>query len=370
MTIILLFLSGCLLIYLGFVLRNAWYFVRIPSSESSTSRLPKVSLIIPARNEEDSVSQCLQSAIAQQYPPDLLEILLINDHSEDHTEAIAKTYFPDNPQLQILLNEGQGKKAAIATGIRHSTGEIILQTDADCTSDPEWVISMVRYFSDETAMVSGPVRLNFQPSVFQQLQALESMGLIGLGAGSIARGRPNMCNGANLAYRKSVFLQVNGFEGIDQVASGDDELLLQKIHLAGYEIRFARDPKAIVSTPAMKNWLSFKRQRLRWVSKARAYIDKSINRIQLISYLGFCLFPALIIAGSWNPVLWWGILFGLLVKSAADYPLMNAVAEFFDQKKLLKWLPLLEIVYIPYVLWIGIAGNLLKHYQWKGRKVK
>ncbi|WNJ20151.1 glycosyltransferase [Pontibacter sp. G13] len=366
----------CMLIYSAFIWRNAYFFAKIPAETlRSDEWLPKVSVIIPARNEERRLPTLLNAVVNQNYPSDRLEILVVDDQSEDATSGIAKLMSTKHPNLrliQILPEEGRSsKKNAITRGISFANGEIILQTDADCVMGPSWVRSMVAYFGANTAFVAGPVQLTYEYRMFEILQALELIGLTAIAGGSMAAGKPNMCNGANLGYRKSVFKEVNGFEGIDHVASGDDELLLQKIHRLGkYEIRYARHRKAIVRTGALDSWEGLKRQRIRWVSKARHYVDRKVNRIQMLSYLGFWSFPIGFLLGFWWPQAWVWTAGIALVKGLADYALMYQSAKFFHKLHLLRHFALLQLVYVPYVIWIGIAGNFSKSYYWKGRKVQ
>ena len=371
----LLICSGCLLFYLGFVLRAAWYFHRIPCNKPQTSFLPFVSVVIPARNEAAYIRQCLLSVLQQDYPSEKFELILVDDHSTDETLQIAQSLQAAYPKLKTLNLSEQDrnayKKAALSLGIETAKGEIILQTDGDCQAKTNWLRSMLAQFEDDTVLVSGPVHLTYEDHWLPKLQSLEYIGLVCLGAGSLAAGSPNMANGANLAYRKAAFEAVGGFKGVDGVASGDDEFLLHKLHQAyPGRLRFAKCPAAIIRTPAQPDWSSLRRQRLRWVSKARAYQNRWVNVVQLLSYLGFVSFPLTFLYGFWYS--WsWGLLgVCFLLKCLTDYVLMRKGAAFFHKLPLLRWLIPLELLYIPYVLWIGIAGNLISSYEWKGRKVK
>ncbi|MDX2247126.1 MAG: glycosyltransferase [Bacteroidia bacterium] len=369
------FTGLCLTIYIFFILRSAWFFARIPCPDQKKSELPFISVIIPARNEAPHIAECLHSVLKQNFPVKKFEVILINDHSTDATKGIALVISQKYSNLKVIDLADTGinsyKKAALSAGIAVAQGEIILQTDADCRVGKNWLSAMSSCFDSDTALVSGPVMLTYQKKWLQRFQALESLGLVAIGAGSMAAGKPNMCNGANMAYRKSVFTEVGGFEGIDGVASGDDELLLQKIHLQKkYGLQFARCKDAVVRTSALETWPELKAQRLRWVSKARSYKNRSVNRIQLIAYLGFWAFPIMggmsLMSAKWLIPL--SVLF--LAKLAADYFLMYQSAKFFHKLHLLPWVFLLQFVYIPYVLWIGLAGNLVKTYTWKERKVQ
>jgi cellulose synthase/poly-beta-1,6-N-acetylglucosamine synthase-like glycosyltransferase len=374
MEYVAVFFALCVLFYAAFISRNAWYFARLRCPPASWQALPPVTVVVPARNEAAHLATCLQALLAQDYPRDLLEVILVNDHSTDATRQIALVLAQKDPRLRVLDLPGTvqqaHKKAALTLGIEAARGEIILQTDADCHMGVHWVNRMVRHFAPDTALVAGPVRLQAGPHWLEELQALESIGLIAIGAGSLAAGHPNMCNGANLAYRRSAFQAVDGFAGIEEVASGDDELLLQKMaRLPGQGLRFAKCRDAIVTTAALPTWPALRAQRLRWVSKARAYLNRRVNVVQLISYLAFLGFPVLLGLALWDPTYWRLLGELILLKVAADALLMYQAAKFFHTFPLLKRLPLLELLYTPYVLWVGLAGNLVKQYSWKGRTV-
>ncbi|RMG26482.1 MAG: glycosyltransferase [Bacteroidetes bacterium] len=367
-----LFFLLCMTFYALFVLHSAWHFMRLRCRPllPHPAGLPAVTVIIPARNEAACIGACLQSVLAQEYPPQLLQVVLINDHSTDATRDIALAIAREDPRLQVLDLQAEGinsyKKAAILQGMAAARGELIVQTDADCRVPPRWVAAMVAQFEPEVMMVSGPVRLTYGTSLLEKFQSLESMGLVALGAGSLAAGRPNMCNGANLAYRKAAFEAVGGYSGIDAVASGDDELLMHKMHQQFPRgLRFAKCRQAVVCTPALSHWKALRAQRIRWVSKARFYQNKWINVVQLIFYCAFWGFPLLLLTGQW---MYLGAICAL--KMAADLAIMLPAANFFHNLRLLALLPVFQPFYIAYVLWVGIRGNFVKTYQWKNREVR
>ena len=171
---------------------------------------PKVSVVIAMRNEEKHVTRLLSAFKNQIYPADSLEFILVNDHSTDATLDLLEKAKQSNLQI-VNMPVGQfGKKNAIAKAVQIAKGEIILLSDADCSFTSNWVRTMVSYFSNANVMlVSGPVNFHKQNSIFQSLQALEFTSLIGSGAGAIGMGNAIFCNGANMAYRKSVFLELN-----------------------------------------------------------------------------------------------------------------------------------------------------------------
>lgn len=370
MLLLSIFFMLCMLYYVFLILRAAWYF-SIEEKKECKQTAESISVIVPARNEAKNIITCLESIFAQDFEGEW-EVILVNDHSTDDTARFAREFSSDQAHFSLLeLSDTSGKKAAITAGIEAAKYDIILQTDADCIVPHKWLQAMSDGFSPKTEMLSGPVLLSHGSSYFEQLQSLEYFGLVVLGAGSLLSGHPNMANGANIAYRKSTFEAVGGFAGIDHVASGDDELLLQKVSERGIDIiNFAKSRDAIVVSPAQPRWAQFKAQRLRWVSKARGYRNRWVNMSQVISWLAFFGMAFCSLAAIWIVNLWpWALcMWGL--KIAADFWLMSLAARFFQQPKLMRLFLLLQIVYVPYVIWIGVAGNLVSTYLWKGRRVK
>ena len=249
-------------------------------------------------------------------------------------------------------------------------GEIILATDTDCSFSPTWVQTMAFYFEDSSIkLVSGPVEFHKQKGVFQSLQALEFASLIGSGAGAIGIDSAIFCNGANMAYRKDVFLQVNNFES-DTVASGDDVFLLHSVK-AKYAkaIAFAKDENAIVITKGTQSIKTFINQRKRWTAKSSAYKDfASIY----VSYL--VLFVNLAIVFLFTMQFFFQQYFELLIlffiaKFIADLFLLYPVLRFFKRTDLIKWIFPFELFYSFYIVLIVIL-SFTKSFEWKGRTHK
>lgn len=329
----------------------------------------KVSVIIPARNEEENIATCLNAISHQKYPTELLEIIVVDDLSTDNTAKIAADFSQNEPRIQVIQLADypgkQRKKAALEVGIQSATGEIILTTDADCQMGQHWVSAMVAQFDQNADLISGPVVLTGSGAL-AKMQTLEFMGLITVGAASIASGQPNMCNGANLAYRKSAFNAVGGFLDNQGLASGDDEFLMHKIAAMGGKIAFAKSQESIVRTAAPRAWKIFRNQRIRWVSKSTHYKRKSITAILVISWLAMLGFPVWTLLGFWNPVAWYFAFAGIAWKTLVECCVLLPATRFFRRPELLIWLVPEQILHIAYVLWVGVAGNLGK-YEWKGR---
>ena len=305
MQLIILSISLVLFIfYAALILYYAISWRSIPTNEKQETAKEKqetfLSIIIPARNEEQNIKACLDSICNQSYPKELYEVLVINDYSTDATAAIIKSYSEKNVQLISLQQITRGatlnsyKKKAIEIAIAQSTGEIIVTTDADCIVPANWLQTIASFYKqNDAAFIAMPVSYNCQNNFLEIFQSLDFMTLQGITGASVYKRIHSMCNGANLAYTKKAFYAAGGFTGIDDIASGDDMLLMHKIYQQQpAKVFFLKSKEVIVQTQPMKTLKDFFNQRIRWASKADKYDDKRIFGVLLLVYL---LYAALLI---------------------------------------------------------------------------
>lgn len=334
----------------------------------------KVSILVAARNEALNIAKTIEDLIAQNYDKELTEIIFIDDHSTDQTAAIISTYAGQGVQL-IQLNEDRAlnsyKKKAIQRAIAQASGSLIITTDADCRMGPNWLKTIVSFYEEKNyKMISSPVSYFEEKSFFERAQTLEFLYLIGLGASTIGNQKPSTCNGANLAYEREAFYEVGGFKGIDDLASGDDELLLHKM-AAKFKgrIGFLKNEDAIVYTHPKATLGEFIQQRKRWASKSTRYKNKSIIALGVCVWL-FNL-SILLNAGSgfFDSFFLKLALFQLLAKMIVELLFLYDVTGFAKRRGLLILLPVLNVLHILYIVYIGVAGNTGK-YNWKDRMVK
>lgn len=334
----------------------------------------KVTVLIAARNEENNINLTIDDLLAQDYPKELTEIIIVDDHSTDATANIIRSYADKGVKL-LQLNEDQPlnsyKKKAIATAIGVSTGDLMVATDADCRMGSKWLSSIVGYYeNNDLVMISAPVSYFQERTLFEYLQTLEFAYLIGLGASFIGNKRASTCNGANLAYRKDIFNEVGGFKGIDDLASGDDELLLQKVAaLYPTRIGFLKQRDAIVYTHAKHTLRSFLKQRRRWASKSVKYKDKRIVALAVSIWL-FNV-SLLVNAGLsfYNIFFLKLFLTQFLLKYLFEVAFLLPITTFLKRQGLVLLLLLLIPVHIIYFVYIGLMGTT-RQYEWKGRIVK
>ncbi|MFN9783157.1 MAG: glycosyltransferase [Sphingobacteriales bacterium] len=340
-------------------------------SIADTEATQHVTVIIPARNESANIKACLSALMAQTYPRSLMEIIVVDDLSEDDTAEIVKNF----PVKLIRNNPKPGtiafKKQAIATGISQASGALILTTDADCIVANTWVSTMVNTLQSQRAyMVTGPVKMMPGNQCLSMFQSLDFAILQGITAASVGSGIHDMSSGANLAYIKSFYHEVGGFNGIDDIASGDDMLLMQKFS-AQYpgSIGYAFSMDAMVNTKTEPTWKLFLQQRIRWASKATKYKDPVLFRILLLVYAVNLWVVALLVMGLWNRR---AFVFGLIlmiIKLMIEWRFVQNVLQFFSLLPLMRWFPIAQPLHILYTVVSGFFGQA-GGYRWKGRNVK
>ena len=371
-SIICLVLTGIYLFLVSYFIKGWANLKRFNVSVDNFST--KVTILIAARNEAERIHLTIEDILAQDYPKNLTEIIIVDDHSTDNTAAIISSYAPRGIKL-LQLNEAEPlnsyKKKAIAKAIGMSTGDLMVATDADCRMGTKWLSSIVGYYeTEQPLMISSPVTYFEEKSLFERMQTLEFSYLIGIGASFIGNNRASTCNGANLAYRKDTFYEVGGFAGIDDLASGDDELLLQKVaERFPNRIGFLKLREAVVYTHAKPNLKEFLQQRRRWASKSTKYKDKKIVLLAVCIWL-FNV-SLLVNAGLsfFSGSFFYLFLLQFFLKYTVEFVFLLPITLFFKRQQLMSLLILLSPVHILYFVYVGLIGNT-KKYMWKGRVVK
>ncbi len=338
-----------------------------------------ITILIPARNEETNILPCLHSILKQNYPETLYEVIVIDDHSTDSTASLVqKLAYPNVRVLKLVdhpeIDTTQSfKKKAIEWGISQAKGELILTTDADCETPPQWLEYFASFYENTAfRFIAAPVNFYREKNGFERFQSLDFIGMMGVTGAGISEGFMHMCNGANLGYEKKLFYEVGGFEGIDQLASGDDILLMQKVALRyPGTIGYLKNAEATVHTLAKPDLVSFLNQRIRWATKSKSYGEWKVTFILAMVFsfcwniiLSFFLIPfvGVIMAGIF--------LFQLFIKGGMDYFFQREMISFFKRKELMRsFLPAL-FLHILYIAVVGLLGNLKKKYTWKGRQVQ
>jgi cellulose synthase/poly-beta-1,6-N-acetylglucosamine synthase-like glycosyltransferase len=349
--------------YLGFSLLFRYGLNRkYPKIQSP--HLP-VTVIVSARNEAKNILDCLQSLANLDYPKNLLEIIVVNDRSEDETEEII-TKFIDRKscfkyfKIKEVIPELSGKASAIAQAIRQSQGEIIFITDADCVVPQNWIKKSIPHFTDQVGMVAGFTLLDFSCRFYNKIQNLDWAYLLSVAAGAAGLGIPLTCMGNNFAFRRSAYEQVGGYLGVGFSVTEDFALLKAISQHTNWKIQFSINPECLVKTKPMKNWRDFFNQRKRWAVGGQSVhifgkILIGINVLTNFSLIGSIIFVH-------NYIF---ILTSLLILLISDLILLSTSMKQLHAKLHLKYLPFYRIFFIFYstVLLFNLLFN--RKVTWK-----
>ena len=194
------------------------YFSANKKQVQNNSFEPKVTVIVAARNEEAVIHNCINSLDKLDYPEEKLQILIINDHSTDLTQEVIEKLISGKPKFRALkskkaIGKLKGKANALANAMEYATGEIIFTTDADCIINPEWVKTLLSYYTDDVAAVFGFTKQEGNRALLK-MQSVDWVYLLTASAGMMNLQRPMSCIGNNMSYRKSAYDEVGGYETI------------------------------------------------------------------------------------------------------------------------------------------------------------
>jgi cellulose synthase/poly-beta-1,6-N-acetylglucosamine synthase-like glycosyltransferase len=376
----------CIFLTLAYLAIMAIYWLgwrKLKAYHLPKNNAPKtfISVLIPARNEAENIGTCLESILLGNFPKTHYEIIVIDDHSEDETAQIVLNYSKNHQNIRLIklsehLNPDEKlqspKKKAVETAIKQAKGTLIVTTDADCVVLPDWLSLIVAAFEEYSPkMIAAPVVFHKEKNLLQWFQSLDFVGMMGITGAGIHWGFQRMGNGANLAYTKAVFEEVNGFEGVDDRASGDDMYLLQKVANRYPDgIFFLKNKEARVFTEAKSDWRGFVQQRIRWGSKNAAYPEKWVTILLALVFF-FCWTLVInIFLLPFFTELRRLFIFQIIVKMGIDFLFLREMSLFFNKKNLLRWFIPSCFMHIVYIAFVGLMSQLVKNYEWKGRKLR
>jgi biofilm PGA synthesis N-glycosyltransferase PgaC len=347
-------------------------FAKKENDFSTFKPLEKISIIIPYRNEEYTIVKCLESLAEQDFPKELLELILVDDNSEDDTRQAAENFLhAKNFTYQLIdlkTHHLSGKKAAIELAVAKANGTLIITRDADTfTKSRQWLKSIAYEFVvTKPKLVIAPVILT-GTSFIQLFQRFENLAISSIGYAFAKNKLPFVCSGANLAYRRDSFIQVNPYKNNLHIASGDDMFLLQSFMDANYLITAIKNPCAVVYTKAEKNVASFMSQRLRWASKTKNMHLKTAWFIGSLLFLTNMLILIAAFLGVFSGVNIKFCLFTIIYKCIIDFLLLFLGAIMYKQKPNFAFYIPAFIANLFYTPLIAIASISVKP-SWKGRK--
>ncbi len=346
-------------------------------SFTTTDTTPKTAftIVVPFRNEEKNLAKLLDSISELNYPISLIQIVMVDDFSKDHSVRIYNQWrlnheAVDTTLLENMVLSDSPKKDALTRAIPIAKHDWIVTTDADCIVDKNWLLTLDNYIQlKNPEMIVGAVMYKTKNNWFHHFQQLDLMSLQGTTIGSFGIGKPFMCNGANFAYTKKFFNEIGGFGGISDKASGDDVLLLQKaVNADKQKVHYLKNSDAIVKTKPENELFTLFMQRVRWAGKTTGY-QSSYAKILAVVVL---LMNLSLVIGCWLSVVgkldWTTLLAIFFAKYIVDYILLYRANSYLRNGKF--FVPVASsVVYPLFASFVGIY-SLFGNFVWKGRLFK
>ncbi|MCR5377551.1 MAG: glycosyltransferase [Fibrobacter sp.] len=340
--------------------------------ESDVEPKPDVSVLIAARNESEGIRATLDSVLAQDYAGKW-EVWVADDRSTDDTPKILAEYTQRHPdKFHVLtitdLPEGVSpKKQAISKMIEACNGEILCLTDADCIVQPSWISGIVREFEPGIELVAGHSYIPTEPGkskVIICMQAIETLIYRVAGTAGLAMHLPLTSTGNNLAYRKSFFKSVNGFDNVIKIQSGDDDLLMQKLAAdRPWAMRYCIAPSTFVTTNGKETLKELWEQRKRWASKTIYYTPKIVFVLSMVFlFLTMLCITEILSPFSFN--IFVATLIAFVLKCVGDLVLILRGLKIFKQEHLIKWCIPVEIIHAPFTV-LAVLFGLFGRFKWK-----
>ena len=359
------------LFYIGLEVRFFRALGTVRLGESDVEPKPHVSILISSRNESAGIRATLDSVLAQDYASKW-EVWVADDRSDDDTPNILAEYAAKNPRLHVLtikeIPEGVSpKKHALSRLIDACDGEILCLTDADCIVKPTWVAGIVAEFEPGIELVAGHSYIPTVPgksSVLICMQAVETLIYRVAGTAGLAMHLPLTSTGNNLAYRKSFFKSVHGFDNVIKIQSGDDDLLMQKLAAdRPWAMRYCIAESTFVTTNGKETLHELWEQRKRWASKTIYYTPKIVFVLSMVFlFLVMQCVTAVLAPFSFEILV--AALVAFVVKCIGDLVLILRGLRVFRQEHLLKWCIPVEFIHAPFPV-LAVLFGLFGRFKWK-----
>ncbi len=347
-------MSWLVLISFLSLLYYAWTLLRMPILNqafiSSTSGgTQKISIIIPYLEANTEFQHCLDNIAKLKTDLNNIELLCVYDGENQDLPQLELSSFPN---FKHIKNLGKGKKKALETGVEHASNEWIVFTDSDVQVHPEWLNALQNCFHENFNLVIAPIRLEAEKTILGTLQLAEHLALQRFTYAFWKKNKPMLCNGANLAVRKSWFLQLNPYQSNLHIASGDDVFLLLETRKRKPEsIVYCKFEGAIVTTTAKESYTESIKQRLRWAGKINDYSFVEARDLALTLMIINILFVVNLSISVFDSMqMLWFVFLKIAIDISFVYPVKNELAskrneiDFFVS----------GFVYPFYFLWIVV----------------
>lgn len=343
-----------------------YFFLRLSlfKSKSDNEKLPPVSVIICARNEEKNLIKNLPKIFEQDYPE--FQVVVVNDRSWDETQDVLGAYQKKYDNLHVINipdnnSHRAGKKLAVTLGVKGAKYEHLLFTDADCVpNSSNWISKMATSFQSKS-MVLGYSPYEKKKGFLNKLIRFDTV-QIGVQYLSFAlAGLPYMGVGRNMSYKKELFWSVSGFKSHYHIPSGDDDLFVNQVgKKSTVEIVF--EPESQMTSAPKESYADWWHQKRRHLTTAKHY--KFSHKF----FLGLFPMSILLFMASFVILLltqyWMFALIGFGTRLLIQLLVLSKPMKLLGGKDLLFLTPFIELLFLFLNPVIYFSNIVVKPTRW------
>lgn len=331
------------------------------------SHYPPVSVIVCAHDEEENLKALVPLLLQQDYPD--FEVIVVNDRSNDATYDWLLQATNMESRLRMVHVEKtppamNPKKYALTLGVKAAKHEWLLLTDADCRPlENSWIKSFSNAFTAETVFVLGYSPYTSAPGMLNRFIRFETLVTAIQYLSFAMLGHPYMGVGRNLAYRKSFFLNVKGFNTLLPIMGGDDDLFVNR-HSVGNNTRVVIGRDALITSLPQRSWRDFWNQKIRHLSVGKYYRFR--HRLLLgvfgLTWILYCLILSMLVITQ-TALLPVAIVFCLRLLTMVFA--VNKAVKRLEYGFELVAVPVLDFMFAFYYLVAGLMALVSKKVRWK-----
>jgi poly-beta-1,6-N-acetyl-D-glucosamine synthase len=345
------------IIYSAFLCRMIFKLKSRMAETTKGKPVTKISVVVACKNEEDNITKLLESILKQDYPHHLFETIVVDDNSTDKTAVIVNNFIRlHDGNIRLITNIASGKKSALFNGIKESTGELIIVTDADCVVSPGWVRSYeALYLQESPDMIAGRVTCNRGNSFVSAFGRYEFAALQSVTEAMIISCNPIMSGGANMAFSKRKYLSHVEKLRMD-IDSGDDVFLLHAIKKDGGKICWNDAPEAAVNTTGAATPGRLLRQRARWASKATQYKDSAAILTAIVVFAANTALLSLVAGSFYSTSCFYMLPVAFILKAVPDGIIINKTLVKEKEKLSLLLFLIMDMLYPVYFISVFVLS--------------
>jgi cellulose synthase/poly-beta-1,6-N-acetylglucosamine synthase-like glycosyltransferase len=356
---------------LGLVIQlfyQLFFFMRLATYKRKPliTKLPPVSLIICARNEDDNLVEHLPLIFAQDYPE--FEVVVVNDCSYDNTGDVLEEFSKKHKNLKVItIKEDDyyehGKKIAVMMGVKGAKHDHLVFTDADCRpSGDQWLKNTASHFAPETEIILGYGPYARTKGLLNKLIRFDAF-FIGMQYLSYSlAGVTYMGVGRNMAYRRELFFKMKGFASHYHIRSGDDDLFVNEA-ASRTNTRVEIDQASFCYSKAKTTYLDWWYQKKRHLETGKRYRFRHKFLLGLFVFSQWIFFGCFIAALclQFQPYVVGGLV---LLRFSVQILTFSIAMKRLGERDLLLLAPFYELFFLLFYPTITISRLFQRKRRW------